>query len=355
MNANGHRPYPEPPSRRSALRVGATGLAAAAFTAMLPEGSAAAAVVGPWEYVAPGSSIQAAINAGAKAVQLGAGTYPVTAPIIPTRGCTIRGVGQATRITASTAMGDVIAIGNGAAIDGVSIGDLVCDANSKAARGININVVGTGGNFRGEPDAMTRLDNIWVYAPTGDGVVYQGSDAQATVTSRVRVRGAGGNGFSVLAPDNVFLACEATTANPNGQHGFFVGSANCHFHACKAWYCRGYGWHVKGSRNAFVGCEAQDTKLHGWYLEYDKDTFNGCVADTAGMFDVGGTAGTSDGFYVVPNARTVLTGCLSFDRRPSGHAAQQRYGFNVPAVLQSSGLFAANTGWDNTVGTVKLR
>ena len=149
MDINAAQAGPPQSNRRGLLRIGATGVAATAITAMLPEATAAAAAVGPWEYVAPGSSIQAAIAAGAKAIQLGAGTYNITVPIIPTRGCTIRGVGQSTRIVASAAMGDVIAVGNGAAIDGVHISDLVCDANSKATRGVNLNVVGTSGNYRG--------------------------------------------------------------------------------------------------------------------------------------------------------------------------------------------------------------
>jgi len=342
-------------NRRTLLRAGAVGTVAGATTLLADTTVANAAGVGPWEFVAPGSSIQAAITAGARAIQLGAGTYTVTSPITPTRGCALRGVGQSTRIVAGAPMSEVIAIGNGGAIDGVYIGDLVCDANGKAGHGINLNIVGTTGNYRGEPDAMTRLDNLWVYATTRDGVIYQGSDTQATITSRVRVRQAGNIGFNVLAPDNVFIACDATTASGTGQHGFYVGSANCHFHASKAWYCRGYGWHIKGSRNSFMGCEAQDTKLHGWYIEYDKNTFNGCMADTAGMYDVGGTPRASDGFYVVPNNLTILTGCLAFDRKPAGKPAQQRYGFNIPTALKTNGLFIANIGWDNTAGTINLR
>jgi hypothetical protein len=284
---------------------------------------------------------------------LAAGTYPVTAPIAPTRGCTIRGVGQATRIQATVAMPSVLDVGRGAAIDGVMIADLVVDANMKAVCGIRLNIVGTAGNLLGEPDAVTRLDNLWVFAPTGDGIIYQGSDTQATVTSRVRVRQAGGIGFNVLSPDNVFLACEATTSGTTGQHGFLVGSANCHFHACKAWFCRGYGWHIKGTRNSFVGCESQDTRLHGWYIEYDKNTFTGCIADSAGAPEVGGTANTSDGFHVVTDRLTPITGCLSFDRRPDNRTAGQRFGFNLPRALAE--LVIGNTGWNNLSGTVNLR
>ena len=343
-------------SRRNLLRVGAAGAVVSASALAPGLGGSANADAGPqaWEFVPPGASVQAALDRGATAVHLGAGTYPVKAPIVVPRAATIRGVGQATRIAAVKDMPSVVAIGNGGPVDGVNVSDLVVDANGKAAGGIDVNIVGTTGNYQGEPDAVTRLDGLWIYSPLRDGVTYRGSDAQATITSRVRVRQAGGIGFNVLAPDNVFLACEATTAS-GGQHGFFVGSANCHFHACKAWYCRGYGWHIMGTRNSFVGCEAQDTKLHGWFIEYDKNTFTGCIADTAGAAAVGGVPGSSDGFYVATDRLTTISSCLAFDRRPDRAAAQQRYGFNLPKTLQDSGLFVANTGWDNTSGTTYLR
>lgn len=346
----------KPIDRRALLTGAAITGAAVAGSTLLAASPAAAAPVGPWEHVAPGASIQAAINAGAKAIQLGAGTYTVTTPIVLQRGVSLRGVGQSTRILANPASGTITEVLKvSGAIDGVYIGDLVVQANSKATNGITLDINGTTGNLLGEPDAVCRIDNVWVYTPLQDGVSYTGLDTQATVTSRVRVRQAGRYGFNIVAPDNVFIACEATTVNPSGSHGFFVNSANCHFHACKAWYTRGYGWHVKGSRNAFVGCESQDTKLHGWFIEYDKNTFNGCMADTAAMFDVGGAANTADGFHVLPASQMTMVGCIAYDRAPSGAAIQQRYGFNIPTGLQTSGCFVGNAAWSNAVGNINLR
>ncbi|MEV4538231.1 hypothetical protein AB0J82_31050 [Asanoa sp. NPDC049518] len=333
---------------------GLAGVAASA-TAATP---AAAAVVGPWEYVAPGGSIQAAITAGAKAIQLGPGRYDLAAPVVPSRGCTIRGVGRLTELVAQAAMPAMIAIGNGSAIDGVYVGDLVLDCATKAVIGIDVNIVGTTGNYKGEPDSMCRLDNLWVYSPVQDGISYRGTDTQATSTSRVRVRGAGQYGFRVEAPDNWWTACEATTRDSTGANaGFYIGgsAANNFFQACKAWYTRGYGWHVKSTRNKFVACESQDTRAHGWYVEWDRNTFVGCVADTAAMYDVQGTTNTADGFYVIGGLETSMVGCQAFDRRPGGHAAQQRYGFNVPASMVTSGRLAAATGWDNTAGLIYQR
>lgn len=377
-----HAPPPPRPSRRTLLSgVGAAAIlgggAGAGVAALwhrdggtergqpyLAAGSTPGGDRGPWHHVAPGGSIQDSIDAGAKAILLGDGTYEVSAPIVPTAGCTIRGIGQRTRLVATEAIGAVIAIGDGGPIDAVTIADLAIDCQGKAAIGIDLDVVGTTGNYLGEPDSVCRLDDLWVFRAAQDGIAYRGHDTQACVTSRVRVRNAARHGYRVEAPDNVWLACEATTSGPGGA-GFYVGTAvdgsdgigaaNCHFHACKAWYCRGLGWRVTSTRNTFVGCESQDTAGHGWSIELGRNAFTGCVADTAGMGDVGGTAGSADGFYVVPGAETTLVGCLAFDRMPLGLPAQQRYGFNVPGSLVDAGLVVAPTGWNNTGGLLHRR
>jgi hypothetical protein len=344
--------------RGTALTVAGTtaGIVAAQSVAADAAPSALTTPVGPWTYVAPGESISAAINGGARAILLGNGEYRITTPIVLPRGCHLRGIGQLTRLRATTSTAAVIAIGNGAAVDGVCVSDLVVDCDRRATDGIDVNIVGTTGNFQGEPDAVCRLDNIWVYSPTVDGVVYRGSDTQAVVTSRVRVRQAGRYGFRVEAPDNWWIACEATTIVQTGSSaGFYIGGANNFFNSCKAWYCRDYGFHVKGTRNKFVGCEAQDIRSHGWYIEWDKNTFTGCTCDTAGMTDVGGTANTADGFYVVSGTYTSIVGCQAFDRRPGGGTAQQRYGFNVPVSMVTEGRLVGHSGWDNIAGLVSRR
>ncbi|KAB2344032.1 right-handed parallel beta-helix repeat-containing protein [Actinomadura rudentiformis] len=321
---------------------------------------------GPWTYVPPGGSIQDAIEGGAKAVLLGVGEYRMTQPIVPTGGCTIRGVGQQTRLLATSRMPTMIAIGNGRSVDGVMIGDLVLDCADRAAIGIDLDISGTDRFYKGEPDSVCRLDNMSIHQPVLDGVAYRGRDTQACVTSRVRVRQAGRYGFRVEAPDNWWIACEATTRRQTGSSaGFYVGAAipgsngiggtNNFFEACKAWYCRDYGWHIKSSRNKFIGCEAQDIRSHGWFIESDRNVFTGCVADTAGMRDVGGTAGTADGFHVVQGDQTSLVGCQAFDRRVGGEPPQQRYGFNVPATMADEGRVSGHTGWDNVAGLLNKR
>jgi len=309
---------------------------------------------GPWRYVSPGASIQAAIDAGAAAIQLGAGTYPIDAPLAPTPGCTIRGIGEQTVLTATAEVPTVIAIGAGRPVGGVTIADLVVDAASRADTGIDLDIVGTGGNLRGEPDAVCRLDALWVLDARVDGIAYRGSDTQATITSRVRVRRAGRHGYRIEAPDNTWIACEATTQGTGGA-GFWVAGANLHFDACKAWYCRGVGWEVRGSRNSFTGCESQDTASHGWRITTARNTLTSCSADTAGMADVGGRPDVADGFSVEPDSELALVGCMAFDRTPMQLPAQQRYGFDVPAALVDAGLLVAPIGWGNVRGLVSAR
>lgn len=354
----------------AALAGAGAGAAVAALVARdddapsLAAGSTPGGDGGPWHYVAPGGSIQDSIDGGATAILLGDGTYPVTEPIVVKPGCTIRGIGERSVVTATAGMDAVFAVGAGGPVGGVTIADLVVDAAKQAAIGIDIDIVGTAGNFRDEPDAVCRFDHLWVLDAVDDGIAYRGTDTQACITSRTRVRRAGRHGYRIEAPDNVWVACEATTSGSAGA-GFHIGvaldgsdgigAANLHFHACKAWYCHGYGWEVGTGRNAFVGCESQDTAKHGWLITAPRNTFTSCVADTAGMADVGGRPDDADGFHVVPGAELSLVGCMAFDRTPGGAEAQQRYGFNVPKALVDDGLLVAPIGWGNASGLIKAR
>lgn len=330
----------------------------------LAAGSVAGGDGGPWHFVEPGGSIQATIDGGAKAIQLGDGTYDVPAPIVPTAGCVVRGIGQRTRLVATAEMAAMIAVGNGGPIDAVQVTDLLLACGDKAAVGIDLDIVGTEGNYEGEPDSVCRLDDLWVFDAAQDGIVYRGTDTQACISSRIRVRRAGRYGYRIEAPDSVWFGCEATSRGADGA-GFYVGTAiagsngigagNVHFHGCKAWYCAGLGWHINGSRSSFTGCESQDTGGHGWLVERPRNTFVGCLADTAAMADVGGRPDSADGFHVLPGEELTLVGCMAFDRGPGGIAKQQRYGFNVPASLVESGLLIGHTGWDNVKGLVNRR
>lgn len=317
---------------------------------------------GPWLYLAPGRSIADAVDRGARAIQLGEGEYRIDRPVVLPHGSYLRGVGQLTRLRAVQEIPTVLAIGNGGPAYGVQLADLAIDCADTARTGVELNIVGQEGNFNNDNDAVCRLENLLVWAPTEDGVVYRGTDNRAVLSTRVRVRQAGRHGFLIgdnsdfTVSDCWWIACEATTArHTDDSAGFEVRGANHFFQACKAWYCRDYGFHVNGVRNKFTGCETQDTRLSGWYVEFDMNTFTGCTADTAGMWDVGGTRDTADGFYVEEGEATSMVGCQAFDRAPRGHREQQRYGFNVPGSMIEDGRLIGHSGWGNTRGLVRRR
>ena len=307
-------------SERRALMMGAAGSAVGLGLVGMP-GYARAVVPATttgWTYVAPGGSIQAAITSGAKAIQLGAGEYRLTQPLIMDNGVTLQGVGQTTRLIATSSFpknNALIEIGAGGPIDGVSVFGLALDCDGIAACGIRCNIVGTAGNYQGEPDAICRFDNLWIYDAAEDGMVYMGVDTQATISTRIRVRRAKRHGFNILNSDNWFTECEATTSGSEGA-GFYITGGNSFFTACKAWYCRGHGFYAKGPRNKFVACEAQDIAKHGFYLLGGFNVFTACVADSCSSERAGGSGGTHDGFYLEWDGEdNSIIGCQAFDKK----------------------------------------
>lgn len=289
--------------------------------------------------VNPGENIQTAIDVGPGVVFLMPGTHNRTTGLSMKKDVTLMGAGGGTRLVATSAMTRLIDV---SAVDAIRyvIKDMVIDCNSLATIGIDNRVNFSGTSVDGEPDCMGRLDNLWVYDATDIGIRYGdvAGDVQNMITTRCRVRRAGnyglwiGDASTITAADNIFSHIDVTTSNTTGA-GFYVGVANSHFTLCKAWYCRNYGWHVKGTRNTFGQCESQDTRNHGWYIEWGKNVFSACVADSAAYYDVGGTVNGADGFYVVDGSN-ILSACHSFDRQ-QGASSQQRYGFNLPTAMSN--------------------
>ena len=312
-----------------------------------------------------GGNIQSVLNEGPGEVLLTAdrnSPYSVSSPLILPRGVNLRGANHGAIIRASVQMDAVLKVGNGSTADHWAISGLTIDANNLAATGIDVNIVGTSGNYKsGEPDSRGRISDVEIWDATTNGVWTRGTDAQAIRFQGIRVRRAGLYGFLVESADLWFTDCEATTmggstdANRPGA-GFGIYKTNCHFKGCKAWFTRGsHGFHVKGSRNFLTDCEAQDCGKHGFFVEYAKNLLVACVADTCSTSMANGTPGTHDGFYLVPDNILALVGCLSFDRKPNGLSSGQRYGFNMPIELNASNLAIGLTGYDNLSGLFNYR
>lgn len=285
-----------------------------------------------------GGNIQAAIDGGARLIYLNPGTYNVSSANgiqidAADKGLRIVGAGQLTRIVATASMPSLIGISG--ACDGIQLEGLVLDADGRATYGLDVNSNGTTGNYQGEPDAVHRFQNMWVYDALTSGVYARGTDTQATLFQNIRVRRAGTYGFQIAAPDNWIIGCEATQTSNTGA-GFFAGGANCFYTHNKAWYCRGYGFDISCTRSTFTNNHSQDTRNHGWYVNFDKNTFSACIADSAAYYDVGGTVNGADGWFVVGDLpSTSITGCMGFDRiqgNPGG-VPYQRYGINAPAAM----------------------
>lgn len=345
---------PGPDAQKLAAAVSELQAAGLALTSEIPAPGTGGTL--PIKFVSPGTdTIQAALSGYEGIVVLLRGTHLVSTPVVQNRRQKVVGEGGgATFVKATAAMPALWRIGNGAPADRTHLSDLCLNANGLASVGLEINIVGTTGNLNGEPDGQVHVERLYIDDAVDKGVYLTGSDTQAFHLYGIRVRRAGTYGFHLNAPDGWVIDCEATQTSSTGA-GFMVECANVHFKGNKAWYCRGYGWDIKGTRNTFTDCESQDTGLHGWFIEWDKNTYTGCSADTAGMYDVGGTPGTADGFFLATGLKfTTLTGCMSFDRCPAGHAAQQRFGFNMSATTYNVGRTSINTAAAAGTGTTPI-
>lgn len=294
--------------------------------------------------VAVGEDINAAMTGYAGLIVLQRGTHNTAVPIVHARRCAVRGEGGgATIVRATAAMDSLWKIGDGQPVDKTHLSDLTLAANNLAVNGLDINIVGTTGNYGGEPDGQLHAERLYVDDATDKGVWIRGTDSQAWHLYGIRVRRAGNYGMHINAPDGWVTDCEATTSNAGTGAGFWANGANVHYKGNKAWYCRGYGWLINCTRANFVDNESQDTRLAGWQIDWDKNAFVGCWADSAAYADVGGTVNGADGFYLASGLKfTTMSGCWAFDRE-QGFAAQQRYGFNMSASTYNIGRAASAT------------
>lgn len=308
-------------------------------------------------------AVAAAATNGGGAVRLAAGRHRIDSELFLGMGVSLIGEGASTVLEATSNLHSVINSGSSA---GASVRHLRIDCNGKADYGLFSSpaVASNYGDFA--PDPCFRAADLFIDDARVAGV-YLGAQARATHLQAVRVRRAGGWGFWLRNADSWLVDCEATTAGtwllaPDKDQaqlamtaGFYVGCVNTVLRGCKAWYCRGYGFHIRGTRNRISECESQDTMSHGWRVEYERNIFTNCVADTSSMYDVGGKPSGADGWYVDGVGSNVFSGLLSFDRRPGGKPAQQRYGFNVKKALLDSGLMTAYSGFDNVSKLVYAR
>lgn len=310
-------------------------------------------------------NIQAAIDyvaaRGGGVVRVGAGSHRIDSELFLKNGVSLEGEGSATILRASVAMHSVLNTASSAAS---SIRHLRIDCANKAQYGLYSSPVAGSSYGDFAPDPCFRASDLFIDDAQIAGV-YLGGQARSTRLEEIRVRRAGGWGFWLRNADSTIVDCEATTTGawkespdtdqkPSTGSGFYVGCVNTVIRGCKAWYTRGYGWHIRGSRNRISECESQDTRSHGWKIEYDKNVFTNCVADSSSMYDVGGIVNGADGFYI-DGTGNVFVGVLAFDRKPGGKAAQQRYGVNVKQAVLDAGHMLGVHGYDNATKLMNVR
>lgn len=317
--------------------------------------------------VAPGGRIQDALDSCTCTVELAADTtYPVSEPLRLGDLDRLVGHGKSSVVQASRPMRAVIQLGDRSgsspwSVDAAAVMSLTIDAAEHAEAGLQVDPDQRSDYSQGEPDPVTRLRDLWVYDAASVGV-YVGPYARATTIDTVRVRRAGLHGFALRMADSFVTNSEATTRHRTGTpfdpelpevgSGFLIASVNTTYNGIKAWYSRGYGIHVRGTRNQLTNVQSQDTALHGVYVEYDKNILTSIQADSAGMADVGGKPGTADGIYIEGAGSTVASGLLGFDRQPRGASASQRCGINLTRELLDSGQVTALGGYGNLVAPV---
>jgi hypothetical protein len=299
-------------------------------------------------------ALQAAVDDGPGIVQLGPGVYSQTATLRLKADVIVQGAGAATRIVAARPMRALVTAGDSSESSAAfgdrpsrtQLRDLVVDCAGQAEIGVVVDPAQGTDYADGEPDPSVRMSDVWVYGAANIGV-YVGRYARSSYISTVRVRRAGLFGFVFGQPDSFVSNCEATTQRQTGTPAvpelprtgasFHINSANSSYVNLKGWYSRGYGFHLRGTRNQLSNSYSQDTNLHGFYCEWSGgNTIVGCQADTPGMHDVGGAA-DQDGFYFEGMGFDVVSGCTAYDRRPGGAAVNMRHGFNFPAEWRDSG------------------
>ena len=315
---------------------------------------------GGWGHIInPGhNTLLNAVSAGHLLITMNPGHYTNDAAIVMTTPAQrIQGGGGNTRVTYGNSSGnasslpiipyffDVGATTNNT--DRVQLSGFMILCQNRAQVGIaQRGITSPPSNyFEGEPDNVSRFENLWIHDASVYGIHTlpgNGNPGRASHWHRIRIRRAGLTGFMHEQPDSWITDCEATTATgatgtTTTGAGLHIATSNTYIQGFKSWYCRNYGYLVRGTRNAFVNCHSQDTRNHGWFIDWDRNIFIGIMADSAAFFDVGGTLNGADGIYVAGGSAglpsTSIQGAFVFDRQVGGTSSQQRYGINAPSSM----------------------
>ncbi|GAA2087013.1 right-handed parallel beta-helix repeat-containing protein [Kitasatospora saccharophila] len=284
---------------RPLVRVAAVLLScAASVPAALAAAPAAAAPTGPTVYrVAPGSSVQAALDAAAPGdvVELAAGRYPGSVTLA-TDGVTLRGRGAATVLVPDPADRSSCA----------QAGDGVCVTGSADERGVPVRT----------------LSGAVVESLTVAGFPRNGIGAAVTdrlTVRRVTVHDNGRQGISVEMSTRTALT--DNEARDNGQAGIFVAN----------WYDR------KGGALETLGTEVSENRLTGNRIGLQLRRVRGLTVEANLAF------GNCGGVFVIGDDGVPRAGALTV--RDNVVRANNRYCPPIPRLdsVQGTGILLTGT------------
>jgi hypothetical protein len=275
-------------------------------------------------------------------VQLCPGTYTIAHPGVTMLGRTIlRGAGAATVLsgtgTWSTRSGLITLSDDDDSERWLVEGFMLRGNNIANCDGVyvKIDIGGGGGNFTGDGDvdAAGRIDLIWIWN-TDYGVhidsIGTNGDAQAILTSRVRIRNTRSSGIRSNVADNHFHMVDVggcSDANPGA--GIEILQANNKISNSKFWYTtRASGssadWHGAGMRIGSAGNHisnviCQENQGHGAILVNASGQFGARTKiDIVAHANSRGNEGVYDGFHAASGAHHFVADVVSHSAGADG-------------------------------------
>jgi hypothetical protein len=223
---------------------------AAAVQAAATSGAVTLSPSGDSSGKADTTSINGALS-GNLAVYLSPGQWYINAPLTPSPGTALFGLGTSPPLPSGTAgeainAGAVINVVSGfsgsaainvSAVQDVAIRDLTIDGSGGPSGVDGILLSGT--------TAGIRLEDLLIQSMTGIGIATSATGGNTVHARNVTVHQAGGSGFNCQTTDSTWTDCLALGC---GAQGFFIseGSENSKWTGCRAEWSTDNGFYITG-------------------------------------------------------------------------------------------------------------
>jgi Right handed beta helix region len=308
LGSTGDRRAVTRPVRPAATTVVAEQAAASPVVTLDPSGDTAGAT--------DAASINNALSTSL-AVYLAPGQWYIDAPVTPSSGTSLFGLGTSPAIPAGTISGAVINVVSGfsgsaainlSGVQEVAVRDLAVQGASGPSGVDGILLSGT--------TTDVRLEDLLIDSVTGIGIATSATGGNTVHARNVSVRQAGGSGFNCQVTDSTWTDCLALGC---GAQGFFIGgaSANSKWTGCRAEWSTYNGFYVTGGwpdGNGSGGIEIANcsTDRNGQNgLSVDASSGNSPVTVSNLMLRRDGSSSDSSGYAGVLISGTTLPVILS--------------------------------------------